>query len=127
MFRPSDINPNLGALSGSVFASSTARDPDEDFVVMDRTDLYPRMHSASSSGDKCKTTVIVVLISAFLFIAIVSCFEVVRNCLYTYYPLPKNHEPKTISKRLLDISVIFAVFGVVVAVVVTFYLLRSCK
>ena len=86
-----------------------------------------------------RTAIIFIIISAIIFIAIVAVYDVIRNIINNYYAERALRDPKS-TNTLQEIdntlignyqgliaSIIFAVFSIIVAVILVYVLLKFLK
>lgn len=147
LFPAASINPGLHTALGGAVVDPTRFDPTRlDSISFARSsdvlarsvyptsDTYYRQAHPPATDDRelsfkasSTYTIGVIVISALIFVTVISCFDIVRNALYTFYPLPSSTNPVALSKRLLVISILFTLICVVIAVVVTIAILRALK
>lgn len=83
----------------------------------------PAAAASVASASPVKT----IVMSALIFISIIAVLDVIRNILYTFYPLPTEKSADSLSQRLLCISLIFTAIVLVISFIVGWYLLKDNK
>lgn len=125
------------ALSGAIEPTKFISAPDTRSDPQAEELFARRIHEPSSSKTQTiKYTIIIVIISAIIFVTVIALYDIMRNSLNTYYANialtdPNSHnDPEDIERtqianiNALWSSIIFAIICVIMAIMLVFILIR---
>jgi hypothetical protein len=136
-YEPINLNNQLGLFGSENTALIGIADPNKFIDVFGDdvdTGLYAKRIHGLHKNSSTKHTIIIIFISAIIFVTVISMYDVARNIINYYYAKKVltdktiHNDPKnilntlTVNKNKLNSSVIFSLFCILTGSIMCYYL-----